>query len=416
MARFNYYLAIDLKSFYASVECVLRGLDPFSTPLAVCDESRGKGSIVLAVSPYLRSLGVPARLRKFELPPLKDLILATPQMATYLTYNAHFNRILLDFVGEDDLHIYSVDESFINVGPYLKLYQKTPDQLAGEILKRLEDELSLPATIGIGPNMFLAKIAMDIEAKKRPNRIAHWQESDVQKKLWPLTPLSKMWGISSGLERRLNNLGINSIGDLASYPKDALKARLGVIGKTLWEHANGIDHTDIRVKYVPQTTSLNNGQVLDRDYAYQEIFQIVREMNDDLARRLRKREALTERVGVTLVFASGLAKNFSKSQTLLIPSDDSEEILQILYNLLKSEKIDLPIRGVYLHYDRLKSNACRQLSLFHDEKKEVKKRSLTRTLDRITERFGLNAILRLDALNNVSTAKRRHEQIGGHRR
>ncbi|MGI6713938.1 MAG: damage repair protein [Bacilli bacterium] len=416
MSRFNYYLAIDLKSFYAAVECVLRGLDPFATPLAVCDESRGKGSIVLAVSPYLRSLGVPARLRKFELPPLKDLILATPQMATYLTYSAHFNRILLEFVGEDDLHIYSIDESFINIGPYLKLYKKTPDEIALEILQRIKEKLSIPATIGLGPNMFLAKIAMDIEAKKRPNGIAHWRLCDVPTKLWPLTPLNKMWGISRGLQRRLNNLGITSVGDLAAYPKTALKSRLGIIGETLWEHANGIDHTDIRDKYIPQTTSLNNGQVLDRDYTYQEIFQIVREMNDDLARRLRKRQALTERVGVTLVFASGLRTNFSRSQTLLIPSDDNEEILQVLHNLLRSEKLEIPIRGVYLHYGRLKSNVCRQLSLFYDERKVAKKRAFQQALDQITNRFGLNAILRLDALNNVSTAKRRHEQIGGHRR
>ncbi|HKM11128.1 MAG: damage repair protein [Bacilli bacterium] len=416
MARFNYYIAIDLKSFYASVECVLRGLDAFSTPLAVCDPERGPGSIVLAVSPYLRSLGVPSRLRKYELPPLKDLILAPPRMATYLTYNAHFNNILLDYVGEDDLHIYSVDESFVNIGPYLKLYEKSPNELALEILSRIKNELGLTAVAGIGPNMFLAKIAMDVEAKKRPNNIAHWRLSDVENKLWPLTPLSKMWGISSCLERRLNNIGIRKVGDLALYSRAAIKNMFGVVGEALWEHANGIDDTDIRIKYTPASSSLSNGQILDRDYTYAEIFQIVVEMNDDLARRLRKRQACTDHIGLMIQFAKEDAGSFHKNIRLLIATDNTDELANALLNILKQKNIKEPIRGVFINYGHLTSNSYQQLSLFNDEEKQLQARSLTKALDDITDRYGLNAVLRADSLIKSSTAKRRHEQIGGHRR
>ena len=416
MARFNYYLAIDLKSFYASVECVLRGLDAFSTPLVVCDPERGPGSIVLAVSPYLRSLGVPSRLRKFELPALKDLIIAPPRMETYLMYNANFNNILLDYVGEDDLHVYSVDESFINVGPYLKLYKKSPSELAQEILLRIKNELGLTAVAGIGPNMFLAKIAMDIDAKKRSNNIAHWQLKDIENKLWPLTPLSKMWGISSRLERRFNNIGIRKVGDLALYSRAVIKKMFGVVGETLWEHANGIDDTDIRAKYTPASSSLSNGQILDRNYTYDEIFQIIIEMNDDLARRLRKRQTCASHVGLMLQFAKEESGNFHKDISLLIPTDDTAELVQALLSILKQKTIIEPIRGVFINYGHLTSNKIQQLSLFIDEKKQALSQALTHTLDNITDRYGLNAVLRADALINGSTAKRRHEQIGGHRR
>lgn len=416
MTRFDYYIAIDLKSFYASVECVLRGLDAYSTPLAVCDPERGPGSIVLAVSPYLRALGVPSRLRKFELPKIDGLILAVPRMATYLLYNANFNDILLDYVGEDDLHIYSVDESFMNIGPYLKLYQKTPPEIASEILARIKAELGLTAVAGIGPNMFLAKVAMDLEAKKRPNNIAHWTQADVENKLWPLTPLSRLWGISSGLERRLNNIGIRKVGDLANYPKAQLKQYLGVVGEALWDHANGIDDTDIRDKYIPATTSLSNGQVLDRDYSYQEIPRIITEMNDDLCRRLRRRSALVRHLSLTIQFAREIDGATSTRVRLAIASDDTEEINAALLNLYQKQVNDNPIRGVFIAFSDLVNNAVRQLSLFIDETAAEKKRRLTSALDQIADKFGLNAILRAEALCYGSTAKRRHEQIGGHRR
>ena len=167
-------LCIDLKSFYASVECVLRGLDPFKTPLVVADKSRGGGSIVLAVSPYLKSLGVPSRCRIFELPEDLNIIYAKPQMQTYLEYSASVIGVYLDFISENDLYVYSIDQAFLDLTSYLAYYKKTDVELAQEILTRITSKLGLTATCGIGPNMLMSKLSMDIEAKKNRNNIAKW--------------------------------------------------------------------------------------------------------------------------------------------------------------------------------------------------------------------------------------------------
>jgi DNA polymerase V len=194
-------ICIDLKSFYASVECAKRGLDPFNTPLIVADESRGGGSIVLAVSPYLKAKGIPGRLRLFELPEnIPGLIIAKPRMRTYLEYSAEIIRIYLNYVAPEDLHIYSVDEVFLDITPYQSFYQKPARAIAEMILKDIWQQTQIPATAGIGDTLLLAKVALDIESKKVPGGIAEWRFQDVPEKLWPIQPLSKFWGIGGRME------------------------------------------------------------------------------------------------------------------------------------------------------------------------------------------------------------------------
>ena len=184
---------IDFKSFYASCECVDRGLNPHTTKLVVADKERGEGTIVLAVSPYLKTFGVPSRLRVFELPKDEEIIFAKPRMSRYLELSSKAISIFLDFVNKDDIHVYSVDESFLNITPYLRLYNMSEIELAEKIKQRIYDELGLDVTIGIGPNLFLAKVALDNEAKKNTNQIAYWTNEDVETKLHKITPLSKIW-------------------------------------------------------------------------------------------------------------------------------------------------------------------------------------------------------------------------------
>ena len=202
-------LAIDLKSFYASVECLRRGFDPFKTPLVVADLSRGDGTIVLAASPFIREkYHVPSRCRLREVDKaIPGLIVARPHMQDYLETSAKVNSIYLDYVDERDMHIYSIDESFLDVTHYLKRNRDTAKSYARRIIATIRERLGLVVTCGIGRNLFMAKACMDIEAKKRKDFLAQWDYADIPEKLWPVSPLSKMWGVGRRLEKRLNAMG-----------------------------------------------------------------------------------------------------------------------------------------------------------------------------------------------------------------
>ena len=183
-------MSIDLKSFFASCECVNRGLDPFSTPLVVADTSRGNGAMTLAVTPYLRNKGVNSRSRVFELPKNIKIIFAKPRMKLYETYSEKVREIFKSFISEEDIHIYSIDEVFMDVTDYLKYYKMTDIELAKTIMKTIKDKTGLTSTCGIGPNIFLSKVAMDVEAKHNKEFIAKWTFNDIETKLWNLEPLS----------------------------------------------------------------------------------------------------------------------------------------------------------------------------------------------------------------------------------
>ena len=297
---------IDLKAYYATFECIERGLDPFTTPLAVTDTERKGATIVLSVSPYLKSLGVPSRLRRRDLPQnIPGMIYAKPQMEKYVQKSAEVVSIFLDFVGKEDLHVYSIDESFLNLGPYLKLYKCTPVELCKRILKKIKDQTGLIGTCGIGPNMFLAKLADDKEAKNAKDFIAVWDYKDVSTKLWPIKPLSEIWGISRGFEQRLNQLGLYTVYDVAHYSKDILIDKFGILGEDIYEHCNGRDESDIRDKYIPVNKNLSLGQVLMRDYTPKETRTVLSEMCDELCIRLRQTHLKATGVSLMIRYSFG---------------------------------------------------------------------------------------------------------------
>ncbi len=410
---------IDLKAFYAVVECVERGLDPFTTPLLVADKSRGKGTIVLSVSPFLKARGVPSRCRVFELVKfnvtIDNILFATPRMSLYLEKSAAVISIMLDFIGEDDLHVYSIDESFLNLGPYLKLYRATPRQLVTRIIKTIHQKLGLYATAGIGPNNFIAKSALDLEAKKCQDGIAEWTLDDIKTKLWPRIPLSTMWGISSRLEARLNEMGIHSIKDLAHFPKEALVAYFGIMGAQLWNHANGIDDSHIRQKYAPVAPSLNMGQVLMRDYHSHEIPIVIREMVDDLCIRLRLEGKLTGLVSLFVGYSE--YGGFSHQMSLQQATDDNQVLTEALLTLYHRHIDERRfVRNVGFSFGKLEPLVYEQLNLFIDPHEQDDRRRLQHALDEIRYRYGKNAVLRANALLRSSTTIARHELIGGHRR
>ncbi|WIF88904.1 Y-family DNA polymerase [Acholeplasma laidlawii] len=409
-------LCIDLKSFYASVECVLRGLDPFKTPLVVADKSRGGGSIVLAVSPYLKSLGVPSRCRIFELPEDLNIIYAKPQMQTYLEYSASVIGVYLDFISENDLYVYSIDEAFLDLTSYLAYYKKTDVELAQEILTRITSKLGLTATCGIGPNMLMSKLSMDIEAKKNRNNIAKWNYDDIKNHLWPVTPLSKMWGIGHRMESHLNKLGLFTIGDIANYPKEKLKRRFGVLGEELWYHTHGIDLSEIKDKYKLRTKpkSFGSGQVLFRDYNETEIMTIILEMVDDVTRRLRIAKKRSQTISLSIGYTKSVGGGFSRQVTLEQPTSSESTIYQTCLDLFDMYYEGFPIRTVGVHLSKLTDNKVYQYSLFEDADKLEKEYQLHMTMDKIKHKFGKNSVIRLSSEQEHSTAKQRNKQIGGH--
>lgn len=409
-------ICIDLKSFYASVECALRGLNPFTTPLVVADKSRSNGSVVLAVTPFLKKRGVKGRCRVFELPEDPRIIFAKPRMKQYLEYSTWIIEIYLKYVSFEDMHIYSVDEVFLDLTSYLHLYQKTTEEIAAMIMQDILDTTKIPSTCGIGPNMILSKLALDIESKKSPTFIAKWDYEDVPNKLWPVTPLSKMWGIGTRMEINLNRLGIFSVGDLAHYPLEKLQRFYGIMGEELYYHAHGIDMSVISEKlvYKPVSKSVGQGQTLFHDYYADDVTQIILEMTDDVTRRLRKsgRKAYTVNLGI--MYSKSVRGGFNRQVTLTFPTNNEAEIYNTCMMLFEEYYDGSPIRKVTIRATNLVEEYYVQLNLFKDMNKVLVDHKLHSSLDNIKFRYGKNAIYRGSSLTKKSTTIARNSMIGGH--
>ncbi len=410
-------ICIDLKSFYASVECALRGLDPFTTPLVVADEGRGGGSIILAVSPYLKTLGIPGRLRLFELPKIKNLIIAKPRMRTYLQYSSEIIRIYLNYVAPEDLHIYSVDEAFLDVTGYQNYYQKTTYELAQTILNDVLVQTKIPATAGIGDTLFLAKAALDIESKKVPSGIAEWRYQDVPEKLWPVTPLSKMWSIGHQMERRLNQLGLFKVGDIAQFNRDVLNRLFGILGDELYFHAHGIDASHIAKKKedVRPMRSVGQGQTLFKDYDAKAIVTVLFEIIDDVTMRLRALGQEAKTLHLAIGYSKAFGGGFSRQITLPYASCDPKVLMATALKIMAAHLEDLPIRRVSIRLTGLQPFTLEeQLSLFDVKRSKAKEALFYQALDSVKHRFGTQSISRLTSYFESGTKKDRHHLIGGH--
>lgn len=406
---------IDLKAFYSYVECLDRGLDPWKEPLVVADKDRGTNTIVLSVSPFLKKQGIPSRCRIKELPKKYKYIYTVPRMERYLEKSAQVIDVLYHFVAEEDVHVYSIDEAFVDLTSYLKYYNKTPLQMVTTIIDEIKEETGLQATAGIGDNFFLAKIALDIYAKKERNGIAKVGVNDIKEKLWPITPLSKVWSIGPRMELRLNKIGLFTVRDIALSNIDYLRDKFGVIGEQLWRHANGIDEADIHEKYEPKERSLSLSQVLFRDYNQKEAITIIREMVDTLASRMRNENKMTKVVAIYVGYSKNMG-GFARRSTLLAPTDDSELLLKAILEIYHMYIKDLPIRTIGLNFGGLLESTYQQLNMFEDDKEQIKRRNLQKTMDKLHDKFGKNSVLRASSLLEESTIKDRNNFIGGHRK
>ena len=409
-------MCIDLKSFYASVECALLGLDPFKTPLVVADHSRGGGSIVLAVSPYLKKFGVPGRCRIYELPTNIKIIFQKPRMEKYLEYSTKIVEIYMRFVSEEDMYVYSIDEVFLDMTEYMNFYKKTDVQIAKMIMDEIYKETKVYSTCGIGPNMLMAKLALDIESKHSPDFIAKWEYDDLPEKLWKVTPLSEMWGIGHNMEAHLNKMGMYKIGDIANCDVRRLKRKFGIIGEELYYHTHGIDSSLIQDKnnIKPIAKSYGTGQTLFHDYYPPDVYQIIIELVDDVSRRLR----LSKKKAKTIHFGIGYSKDsgggFSRQLSLDQPTSSESEIYKVCLHLFNEYYEREPIRRVHVSVTNLVDQPEMQINLFEDINRAVKEAEVFSAIDEIKFKFGKNAVNRASSELKASTVKARNDMIGGH--
>lgn len=406
-------LCIDLKSFFASVECVERNLDPFTTPLIVADPSRKGGAITLAVTPYMKTLGVPSRGRVFEIPKNIKYITAPPRMSLYVKKSKEVINCFLDFVSKEDMHVYSIDEAFLDVTDYLKLYKMDDVTLAKTIMARIKEKTGLTSTCGIGPNLLLAKVALDIESKHSPDFIAKWTYEDVKTKLWNITPLDEMWGIGSKTMKKLNDLGIYKVGDINKYSKDFYKKRFGVLGEELYLHANGIDNSNIKDdKYEIKNKSYGLSQILYKDYTPEEAILIIKEMCETICKRLRSNKKVCGVVGFGIGYSRSVGGGFYHSKKLSESTDNENVIFSVCKSIYDSYIEEEPIRKVSISLSKITDNNYVQLNLFEEVNETINEIPIV--VDEINKKFGDNAILKASSLLNYSTIKMRNKKMGGH--
>ena len=413
----KYYLCIDLKTFYASVECVERGLDPFNTNLVVADESRGKGTICLAVSPKMKMLGVKNRCRIFEIPPTIKYMIAMPRMKKYIEYSANIYAIYLKYFSKEDIHVYSIDEAFMDVTNYLKMYKMNPIELAKVIINDIYKTYGITATAGIGTNMYLAKIALDITAKHSATNIGYLDEEKYKKELWHHKPLSDFWQIGKGIERRLNKMRIFTMYDVSHTDPKKLYKEFGINAEYLIDHSWGKESctiTDIK-KYKPKTNSMTNSQVLFEDYSFEKARLVLKEMVELGSLRLIENNLVTNTVGLYIGYSKDIVKATGGMKKIINYTNIYTELLKTFLDIYdKTTNRNVAIRRIGVNFANVIETENVQLSLFTDQEKIDKERKLELTMSSIKNKMGKNTILRGMNLEEGATTLVRNKLIGGH--
>lgn len=404
---------IDMMSFYASCIAVLHDLDVRTVPIAVIGNLEQKGSVVLAASPAMKKrFGVKTGTRLFEIPNHPDIKIFEPKMQYFLEMSMAVTEILHKYVPPEAVHVYSVDESFIDLTGTEKLWGP-PEHTIKEIQKEILETLQLHSTAGMGPNMLMAKLALDLDGKKIG--FAKWTYDDVQTKLWPVSPLSEMWGIGRQVEKTLNNMGITSIGQLARTPLELLEDKFGIMGNQLFHHAHGIDLSELGATVIERQISYGKSQILMRDYnKIEDVKAVILEMCEDVAKRARD----TFQAARTISLGIGYSKNafgggFQRSRTIHDATNDTMKIYGVCLDLLKENYNRNPVRHISISISKLEDEQSMQLSLF--EKDNWKKRKLATAMDNIRNRYGSAALLRAVSYTPAGTAVKRSKMVGGHK-
>ena len=456
------YAAIDLKSFFASVECILRGLDPLKAKLVVADESRTEKTICLAVTPALKAYGIPGRARLFEVnQKVRDVqrrtgekiefTIAKPQMAKYVEYSTKVYNVYLKYVSAEDIHAYSIDECFLDLTRYLKLYKKTARELVKTIIQDVFTTTGITATGGIGTNLYLCKIAMDVMAKHVDAdadgvRIAELDEMSYRRQLWSHRPLTSFWQVGRGIAERLENCrlnagrGIYTMGDIARVSvknPEALYKLFGVNAEILIDHAWGYEPctiADIK-KSKPRNRSTGEGQVLQDPYPFDKARLVVREMVDTVSMTLIAHDLVTNAMVLTVGYdRENVDKGIYRGETVMdvygrtIPKPahgtasigyytSSQSVIADAVMKLFDRIVDpkLTMRRLNLVATDIVDASHEQYDLFTDVQKQEKEKKRLKAELLIKKRFGKNAIVKGMDLQEGATTIERNGQIGGHR-
>lgn len=414
------FLCIDLKSFFASVECVERGIDPMTSNLVVADPARTEKTICLAVSPGLKKLGVKNRCRVFEIPSHIEYIMAPPRMAKYIEYSTWIYSIYLKYVSKDDIHAYSIDEVFIDIGPYMSLYKLTPKELAVKMLEDVYNTTGITAACGIGTNLYLAKIAMDITAKHSPDHIGTLDEMSFIETLWDHRPLMDFWGIGKGTVKKLESMGITTMRHIAHYNQQKLYKAFGINAEIMIDHAWGKEPTtmaDVKA-YKPQNRSLDRGQVLPRDYSFDECKIVVREMTELLCLELVDKDISAKSAVLSLGY-SGLFNdkpNAKGSVNFGTATSSYKHIMPLMVDLFEriADK-NGRYRRINIGFTDIAEDTYEQLDLFTDPVEKEKERNMQKAILAIKKKYGKNAMIKGMDLQEGATTIERNRQIGGHR-
>ena len=416
-AQTRTYFCIDMKCFYASVECAERGLNPFETCLVVADESRGTNALCLAISPKMKSLGVKNRCRMSDIPKTIKYIVAKPRMKLYIDYAADIYDIYLDYISPDDIHVYSIDEAFLDVTDYLRNYKKTAEEFATFLINQIARRKRIPSTAGIGTNLFLAKVALDITAKKAKNHIGYLDEQKYRETLWNHRPITDFWQIAKGTAARLARYGIYDMGGITRFPEELMYRNFGVDAELLIDHAWGREPctiADIK-SYNSKSKSVSSSQILFEDYDFEKALLVMLEMTLTGCQELMRRKVITNNIGIYVAYSkevipssSGTVRMTATTNVFSVISDYVEK----LYRKIVNPKY--PIRRLGISFNNVVDEGCEGYDLFTNFEEVEREKALEHTVIDLKKRFGKNAILRGFDLEEGATTVIRNKLIGGH--
>lgn len=412
---------IDSKSFYASVESVERGLSPLKSLLVVMSEQENtNGGLVLAASPMAKKLlGISNVTRQRDVPDDVRLIKAQPRMNLYIKENIRINDIYRQYLDEQHLLPYSIDESILDMTDTWEFFGNIPEEVALKIQKQVHDETGIYLTVGIGDTPVLAKLALDIEAKHAKSLTGVWHFEDVPNKLWPVTKLTDIWSIGTRTAQKLDLMGITSMYDLAHQDPYIFRAKMGLVGEQLFALSWGIDRSDLTEVIVPKSKSYSNSQVLPRDYHQkEEIETVIREIADQVATRIRSHHKQTTVVGLFIGYSFSETNKqghsgFNKHQRITA-TNDSQILMMTLVSLFEKHWHGEVIRHIGIDYGNLIDDVGIQLDLFNQPERQINSAKIDHVIDDIRKRFGSTSIVRAMSKTAGGNAIDRGNLVGGH--
>ncbi len=435
------YVCIDLKSFYASVECVARGLDPMTTKLVVADPTRSEMTICLAVSPAMKAAGVRNRCRLHEIPKGMEFITARPRMRAYMAASADIYGVYLRYVSPDDIHPYSIDECFIDATPYLELYAVDARGFANTLRDAVRAETGIPATVGIGPNLFLAKVALDIAAKHAPDGIGELDARSFREQIWPHRPITDIWNIGPGIARRLAKYRVFDLRGVTEMDPDVLYGEFGVNAEYLIDHAWGLEPCTIaEIKaYEPETSSLMNGQILPCGYSFDDTLVVLREMVDDTVLDLVDKHLVTDHISLHVSYKRDAQRDGEAAGELFegghglrradgrsgphgggsrkIPERTNSFAKLFGYaEALFRETVDpaRTMRKISVGFGNLVDADLATVDLFTDVEAAARERRRQEAVLAVKGKFGKNALIKGTSLRERALGRERNEMVGGH--